>query len=1094
MKSKFFLFLLVLLLSSKADAQMSAKLIQYPDVSKTQIVFTYGNDLWLVNKSGGQASRLSSPIGRESNAKFSPDGRTIAFEANYDGNNDLYTMSVLGGVPQRVTSHGMNESIKDWYADGKSLLFSSSMESGKQRFSQFYKVNASGGLPEKLPVAIGENGSISPDGSKITFTEKSRLSRTWKRYRGGTAADIYIMDLTTLASENITNSDANDEMPMYHGADIYYLSDRDANKKFNIWKYNTVTKQHTQVTKFTDFDIHYPSMGPDDLVFEAGGKLYILDLASQKTQEVIINAVGDFNAIKPVTKAVGKNISYFNISPDGNRAIVESRGDVFSLPKENGITQNLTHTSGEFERYPAWSPDGRYIAYFSDQSGEYELTLKDLKTLSIKTITKLGPGFRYNIFWSPDSKKVVFVDQTMNINLTEIATGKTEVIDHDTALFEGGLQGFKASWSFDSKYIAYTLTQENGHDAIVIYDTKTKKSNKATSGYFSDRTPTFDREGKYLYFTTNRAFNPIYSDFEGTWIYANSTQIAVLPLTKEIFSPLAEKNDTVAIIITGAKGNKKDDKKDDKKKDDKSEAESKEDKKIKEVTIDFDKIEQRVILLPMEGGNIGGIAAAEGKIVFVKGAHAGVNEDKGELKYYDFVKKEEKTILKECSGFEMSADGKSILASNSSGVMAIVKIEVDQTYEKPINTANMVCNINPKEEWKQIFNDVWRLERDFFYDKTMHGLDWVAMKVKYGKLIDECVTRFDVNFVLGELIGEMNASHTYRSGGDDQNASRKSTGYLGIDWGKKDGEFYIKRIVRAGDWDTEVRSPLAEPGVNVNDGDYILAINGMPMHDFTDPWAAFADMADKPVELMIGKTTDLSKAKSVLVKTLSDETRLRNLEWIENNRKIVDAASNGDIGYIYVPSTGVEDGQYDLVRMYYAQWNKKGLIIDERFNNGGQIPDRFVELLNRKPLAYFNVRDGKDWQWPQVGNFGAKAMLINGWSGSGGDAFPDFFRKAGLGPLIGTRTWGGLIGISGCPSLIDGGSVTVPTFRMYNPDGTWFAEGHGVDPDIEVREDPSSLAKGTDVQLQKAIEEVMLQIKAKPNLHPAIPSKEDRSK
>jgi len=1076
--------------ASLADAQMSAKLIQFPDVSKSQIVFTYGNDLWLVNKSGGQASRLSSPIGRETNAKFSPDGTTIAFEANYDGNTDIYTMSVMGGVPQRVTSHGMNESIKDWYGDGKSILISSTMESGKQRFSQFFKVNALGGLPEKLPMIIAENGSISPDGSKAAFTEKSRLSRTWKRYRGGTAADIFIMDLNTLSSENITNSDANDEMPMYHGNHIYYLSDRDINKKFNIWKYSIITKEHDQVTKFTEFDIHYPSMGPDDLVFEAGGKLYILNLGTQKSQEIVINAVGDFNAIKPVTKSVAGSIRSYNISPDGNRAIVESRGDLFSLPKENGVTQNLTHSSGEFERYPVWSPDGRYIAYFSDQSGEYELTIKDLKNQSVKTITKLGPGFRYNIYWSPDNKKVVFVDQTMSINLTDIATGKTEVIDHDTALFEGGLQGFKASWSIDSKYITYPLMQDNGNSAIVIYDTKTKKSTKVTSGYFSDNSPTFDREGKYIYFTTNRAFNPIYSDFEGTWIYANATQIAVLPLTKDLYSPLAEKNDTVAIVLADAKKEEKGDKKED----DKSKADGKDDKKVTEVTIDFDKIEQRVIVLPMEGGNLGGIAATEGKIIYVKNANSGVSEGKGELRFYDFEKREEQTILKDCGSFVLSADGKSILASNSSNQMAIVKVEADQKYDKPINTGNMVCTINPREEWKQIFNDVWRLERDFFYDKTMHGVDWAAMKTKYSKLIDECVTRYDVNFVLGELIGEMNASHTYRGGGDDQAAAKKSTGYLGIDWGKKDGEFYVKRIVRAGDWDTEVRSPLAEPGVNVNEGDYILSINGVPMHDFVDPWAAFADMAGKPVELMIGKTKDLKKAKSVLVKTLSDETRLRNLEWIENNRKIVDAASNGDIGYIYVPSTGVEDGQYDLVRMFYAQWNKKGLIIDERFNNGGQIPDRFVELLNRKPLAYFNVRDGKDWQWPSRANFGAKAMLINGWSGSGGDAFPDFFRKSGLGPLIGTRTWGGLIGISGCPALIDGGSVTVPTFRMYNPDGTWFPEGHGVDPDIEVKEDPSSLAKGTDVQLQRAIQEVMMQIKAKPQLHPAIPKKEDRSK
>lgn len=1094
MKASFYFLFWGLLCSMQMQAQMSAKLIQHPDVSKTHVVFTYGNDLWIVPKTGGQASRLSSPVGRETNARFSPDGNTVAFEANYDGNQDLYTLDIRGGVPKRVTGHGMDEIIQDWYPDGKSILYTSSMESGKQRFQQFYRVAAEGGLPQKLPVAVAANGSLSPDGTKIAFTEKTRIYRTWKRYRGGTAADIYVMDLNTLQSENITNSAANDELPMFHGTDIFYLSDRDENKRFNIWKYNMLTKQHAQITRFTEYDIHYPAIGPDDMVFEAGGKLYIMDLTTFTPKEVMIHATGDFNAIKPVSKNVGGNIVYFNISPDGNRALAESRGDVFTLPKENGITENITRSSGTFERYPAWSPDGRYLAYFSDASGEYELTLRDLKTRTEKTITKLGPGFRYNIYWSPDSKKVVYVDQTMRIHLTDITTGATDVIDQDISLFEGGLRRFKASWSGDSRYITYPITQANGNGAIFIFDSKTKKSTKVTSGYFSDNNPVFDREGKYIFFTTNRSFNPIYSDFENTWVYANATKIAALPLTKEVLSPLAEKNDTVAIVLEEVKPDKKEDKKADKKKKDSKEAETTDEKKIKDVVIDFDRMESRVVVLPVTGGNIGGIAAAEGKLVYLKFPNSGVSEGKGELKYYDIDKKEEKTILADCNGFELSADGKSVIAANSSNQMAIVKADADQKYDKPINTSGMVCMINPREEWKQIFNDVWRLERDFFYDKSMHGVDWAAMKVKYGKLIDECVTRHDVNFVIGELIGEMNASHTYRGGGDDQNAPRKNTGYLGIDWGKKDGEFYVKRIIQAGDWDTEVRSPLAEPGIQVQEGDYILSVNGMPLRDFTDPWIAFTDMAEKPVELMVGKTTDITKAQKVLVKTLRDETRLRNLAWIENNRKIVDEASNGEIGYVYVPSTGVEDGQYDLVRMFYAQWHKKGLIIDERFNNGGQIPDRFVELLNRKPLAYFNVRDGKDWQWPPVGHFGPKAMLINGWSGSGGDAFPDYFRKAGLGPLIGTRTWGGLIGISGCPGLIDGGTVTVPTFRMYNPDGTWFPEGYGVDPDIEVKEDPTSLARGTDVQLQKAIDEVLKQLKNKPNQHPAAPGKEDRSK
>jgi tricorn protease len=496
----------------------------------------------------------------------------------------------------------------------------------------------------------------------------------------------------------------------------------------------------------------------------------------------------------------------------------------------------------------------------------------------------------------------------------------------------------------------------------------------------------------------------------------------------------------------------------------------------------------------MKGGNYGRLATAEGKLIYVKYPNTGSGEFTGEIMFFDFEEQEEKSIISGPGDFEISADGKSLAVMNRGGAMGIIGTGEGQKLDEPISTSSMTANIDPKSEWKQIFNDVWRLERDFFYDKDMHGVDWDEMKTRYGALIDQCVSRYDVNFVIGELIGELNASHTYRGGGDSQRTNFKNTGYLGVDWGMKNGQYYIKRIVKGAIWDTDVKSPLLEPGIEVKEGDYILAINGIPMTDYQDPWVAFAGMAGKTVELTVNGTASMTDAKQVLVKPLRGETRLRNLEWIEQNRKRVDEQSNGKIGYIYVPSTGVGDGQYDLVRMFYGQRHKEGLIIDERFNNGGQIPDRFVELLNREPLAYFKVRDGKDWQWPPVGHFGPKAMLINGWSGSGGDAFPDYFRKAGLGPLIGTRTWGGLIGISGAPSLIDGGVVTVPTFRMYDPNGEWFKEGHGVDPDIEVKENPEALAKGQDVQLDRAIKEVMDSLKKNPNQRPDRPVKEDRSK
>lgn len=1070
---------MVLLTTMSLSAQINARLFHQPDVSETQIVFAYGGDIWIVPKAGGMATKLSSPKGEESFPRFSPDGSQIAFSGNYDGNTDIYVLPSTGGVPVRVTHHGMSDRMLDWYPDGKSLLYASSMESGKQRFSQFYQVSAAGGLPEKLPISMGEFGSLSPDGSKIAFTDRSRVFRNWKRYTGGWAPDIWLFDLKTLSSENITNNIASDELPMWVGDKIYFLSDQGSAQRYNIWVYDTRTKASKQVTHFTDFDVHFPSDGPSDIVFEAGGKIQLLDLATEQVREIAIDIVSDQMTLKTHKESVEKYLQNATIAPDGNRVLVEARGDVFSLPAEEGFTQDLTRTPGFAERNPAWSPDGKYIAYWSDKSGEYELTLRDLTSGNIEEqVTHLGPGFRYDLYWSADSKKIAFVDQTMHINVFDLTTKTNNAIDQDPSLFEGGLRGWRCSWSSDGRWMAYSKTMDNGNGAVMIYDTKDKKLTQATSGFYSDLNPTFDREGKYLYLITNRSFNPVYSDFDNTWIYPNATELAVVTLRPEVKSPLAAANDTVAVTK---------DKKDEKETD-------KADKEAKDetVTIEFEGFERRIIILPPEAGNMGNLAAADGKIIYMRYPNSGSDGEDSELMFFDLKEKESKTIMKNVNGYELSADGKKLLVRQGRN-LGVVGVGSDQKMDKQLALNKMEMTIDPKAEWQQIFNDTWRFERDFFYDKNMHGVDWVAMRKQYGDMIQYAVTRNDVNFLLGELIAELNASHTYNGGGDQETPEHKAVGYLGVDWAKDHGQFKIKTIIRGADWDSEVRSPLDEPGVNVKEGEYILAVNGMALADYTDPWAAFEGLSNETVELTVSSTPDWENVRSVVVKTMSDETRLRNLAWIESNRKRVDEESGGKLGYIYVPSTGI-DGQNELVRQFYGQWNKQGLVVDERFNNGGQIPDRFIELLNRKPLAYWNVRDGKDWQWPPVGNFGSMVMLINGWSGSGGDAFPDYFRKAGLGPLIGGRTWGGLIGISGAPTLIDGGGVTVPTFRMYNPDGTWFKEGHGVDPDIQVLEDPTQLAKGVDTQLERAIAEALKLVKDKGPIHPEPPQKENRAR
>ena len=1089
-----------MLLSISMNAQISAKLIQFPDVSEDKICFTFGDDLWIVDKQGGDAQRLASPIGRETNPKFSPDGKTIAFQANYDGNFDIYTLPVAGGIPYRVSGHGMSENVIDWSSDGKSIYYSSSSESGKQRWSQFYKIAAEGGLPEKLPIELGANASISADGNQIAFTDKTRIFRNWKRYRGGTAPDIHVMDMTTMTSENITNNNANDELPMWYNGKVYYMSDNGPALRNNLWMYDPVAKAQRQLTFFTDYDIHSPSMGPSEIVFEAGGKIQLMDLSSNAVKEIEINAVGDFSRLKSVKKKVKGNISNYNISPDGNRVIMEARGDIFSLPKKDGFVENMTRTSGVAERYPAWSPDSKSIAYFTDKNGEYELAIFNYKTKKEKIISSLGAGFRYNIYWSPDSKYVVYVDQSMTFYSMDVATGAATKIDQAIDLYEGGLRGFNVSWSPDSRWITYSRTIDSGNAAIFIYDRQTKTKHQVTSGFYTDNQAVFDPEGKYLYVSTNRDFSPIYSDFDNTWIYPNATVIGAIPLRKDIASPLAEKNDAVEIeedkeedtdADEKSKKKKKKSKKD-KKADDDSEDKKDDKDKVEPVKIDFDGMERRMVMLPIEGGNVGGLSATKGKVIYMKYPNSGSASNEAMLKFYDIEEQEEKTIISDIYNYKLSFNGEKIVVRNSSG-FSVIDAGADQKAEDKVPTGDMTSIINPREEWKQIFNDVWRLERDYFYDKEMHGVDWNLMKKRYEVLVDQAMSRYDVNFILGELIAELNASHTYRGGGDSERAKRESTGYLGCDWTKENGAYKIKRIIKGADWDTEIRSPLEEPGVDVSEGDYVLAVNGIPLADYSDPWIAFAGMSGKTVQLTVNKSPNMTGAKQVLVKPIGSETRLRNLEWIEKNRKMVDKLSGGKIGYIYVPSTGW-DGQKELVRMFYGQWNKEGLIIDERFNNGGQIPDRFIELLNRKPLAYFNVRDGKDWQWPPVAHFGPKAMLINGWSGSGGDAFPDYFRRSGLGPLIGTRTWGGVIGISGAPTLIDGGNVTLPSFRMYDPEGNWFAEGHGVEPDMEVKEDHASLAKGTDTQIEAAVEYIMKELSENPKIHPDKPLKENRSK
>lgn len=1091
---KLFSILLLAFSSINLLAQVDARMIQYPDVSKTHIVFNYGGDLWLVEKQGGTAHKLSSPAGQEVFPRFSPDGTRIAYNANYDGNTDIYVIDSKGGIPSRVTNHGMPDRLVDWYPNGKDLLFASSQHSGKQRFSQLFQVSANGGLPIQLPLAYAESGSFSADGKKIVFTPRTTAFRTWKRYRGGMNSDMWIYDLEKKTAEQILNKDFGNEFPMWHKDKIYWISDRGAEKRFNIWSYDLSNKQTKQLTKYSDFDIHFPALGPEEIVFEAGGKLFLYNLATEKTTEIKVNVITDAITLMPKVENISKLILSASISPDGKRAIFEARGDLFNVPAQNGPSINLTNTSGIAERYPAWSSDGKNVAYWSDKSGEYELTLKSLeKPNGEKKLTSLGKGFRYNLYWSPNSKMLAFIDKAMTIYVYDLDKDKMTKVDKAFYFMHGAAQGFTVSWSPDSRWVAYSRDLENRSNAIFLFDTKEQKTHQVSSGYYSDTNPAFDPDGKYLYFATNRTLNPVYSDIGNGWIYPNTTNLAVVTLSDEIANPLSPKVDTSSVKKEEPKKDDKEKSKDEKKDDKEGVKEkSKEGKKeeSKDVKITLENFEKRVVILPVPAGNLGSVQAVSGKVIYLRSPNSGSADKKNSIVYFDFDKREEKTIIDDANGFTISADGKKMLVSKKD-LYAIVDVAENQKMDKLMPTSQLEMVIDPKAEWKQIYKDSWRLFRDYFYDENMHGVDWEKLGERYGKLVDYCVTRWDLNYIIGELISELNASHTYRGGGDTDEAQVKNVGYLGVDWEIQNGAYKIKKIIKGAPWDTEVVSPLALPGVKVKEGDYILQVNGVSLDVNEAPWIFFQGLSGKTIELTVNDKPTLDGARTIYVQAIGDETRLRNLAWIESNRKRVDEASNGKIGYIYVPSTGT-DGQTELVRQFAAQITKEGLIIDERFNNGGQIPDRFIELLDRKPLAFWSTRDGQMWQWPPHAHFGPKAMLINGWSGSGGDAFPDYFRKAGLGKLIGERTWGGLIGITGAPALIDGGNVSIPTFRMIDPNGKWFKEGYGVDPDIEVLDDHTQLVKGIDPQLERAIQEVLKELETNKFNAPKVPEREKR--
>jgi len=1116
--------------ASDQDHRPHAGMLRFPDVSATDIVFLYANDLWLVSREGGLARPLASPPGQELLPKFSPDGRMIGFVGNYEGNRDLYTIAAGGGIAERITHHPAREVLCDWTPRGR-LLYSTNGFAGLRRQTQLWTVSATGGMPEKMPVPYGANGTISPDGEWLAYTPHSRDFRTWKRYRGGMATDIWLFNLKNHTSRKITDWEGTDTLPMWQGKKVYYLSDDGPEHRLNIWVFDPDSGARRQVTHFAKYDVKWPSIGPGsdgkgEIVFQNGVDLYLLDLGTDKSRVVEVRIPGDRPKIRPKAIDASKFIFNANVSSTGKRAVLGARGDIWSVPAEKGTTRNLTRTSGVAERDPAWSPDGQWIAYFSDATGEYELYIRQSDGRGdARQLTSDGEQYRYNPTWSPDSKMIVFNDKTGALFVHTVEIGKTDLIDTDpTASFP------QTSWSSDSAWVAYTKNGDNQQSSIWLYDVKAGKRQQITSGMFNDSLPTFDRKGDFLFFATSRKFeSPMYEDIGSTFIYANTEVLAAVALNKDVTSPLLPKSDEETWKdedkADGDDKGKDEDKGKDKKEGDTSAADAKDkaakdqgakdedakdkdkgdseagdkdkkkDDEIKPIKIDLDGLELRAIVLPVKPGEFSNLAVNDkGHVIYARrGARGSGEKPSIMILDLDDDKHEEKTVLKDVGNFAISADGKKLLVRKDGKTMAIVDAAAKQKMDKPISLADMKVMIDPRSEWRQMFNEAWRIERDFFYDPNMHGVDWPAVREQYRPMLEDCVSRADLRFVIGEVISELNVGHTYaRGGGDFETGPSVSIGMLGCDFKLDSGAYRIVRIYEGAPWDLDARGPLSQPGVDVKESDYLLAVNGVPVDTSKDVWAAFVGLAGRVVTLTVSEKPLLGDdARTVVVKPLSSESTLRYRAWIEKNRAYVAEKSGGKVGYVYVPDTGV-NGQNNLIRQFFGQRDRKALIIDERWNGGGQIPSRFIELLNRPVSNYWALRDGRDWVWPADAHHGPKCMLINGLAGSGGDCFPYYFRESKLGKLIGMRTWGGLVGYSGNPSLIDSGRITAPSFAFYETDGTWGIEGHGVDPDLEVVDDPALMVDGGDPQLEAAIALMLKELEDhtfRPPPRPAYPNR-----
>jgi len=1080
------------------SAQAESHLMRLADVSHDQIVFTYENDLWIVPIEGGDARRITNHPGTEMWARFSPDGKWIAFTGQYDGGQDVYVMEARGGVPRRLTYHPALDRVLDWWPDGKWVLFRSNRD-WPQRGEEIYRVSIEGGMPERLPVDRAGLAAVSPDGKLIAYNRITREERTWKRYAGGMAQDIWLGSLERRDYRVVADSDYTSNFPMWHGNDIYFTSDRE-DGTLNLYKYDVAGGQVTRLTHYKDYDVKYPAIGPEHIVYQYGESLYLYELSTGRTWQVPVGIASDLVHLRPEFVEVRPTRGSFRLSPGGKRLLLEARGEILNLPVKDGEPINLTQSPGSREKNAAWSPDGRWIAFISDQTGEEEIFLVDQERRQApRQLTRGGLGFRLQLEWSPDSRHLLFADKFLRLNLVDAETGEIAVVDqgeYDDAWERWGIQDYV--WSPDSRWIAYTKFEQSFYESVFLYSLEQRRSYRVTGDMTQDWSPSFDPKGRYLYFLSNRTFNPVMGFVDQNHVFLDMARPYIAILKDGELSPFYPKQDVEEVVETDpadARPKSEDDRKD-------ADAQT----AASAVQVDVENIGRRMVVAEgVPAGNYFRLEATQDGFLYLKregyefSKYQSVTDQTGgqlDLYHYNLDKHETTKLMSGIANYHLSADGKKLVyrAGSTYGVVDVgSKASVG---DGKVDLGGVKLLIDRQQEFAQMFAEAWRIQRDWFYDPNMHGVDWNAMREKYGRFVPFCGNRGDLNYLIGEMIAELSIGHTYVWGGDLEDTDyHVPTGLLGAELAtEKDSPFYrIAHIIPGTPGDPRERSPLDEPGCPIRAGHYLIAIDGAELRVSDNPYAFLQNKADTVVTLTYNDRPSVEGARSHRVRTLSSEWPIRYREWVEQNRAHVDKTSGGQIGYVHIPDMG-ENGLIEFAKYWYPQYTRKAMIVDARYNGGGFTGDMIIDRLERQLWGLTKPREGKVLRDPEQAFYGPWVVLINEDTGSNGEMFAEAIKIRQLAPVIGMRTWGGAIGIEPHQDLVDGGTVTPPQFGLYGLDGRWLIEGRGVEPDIEVQNLPGDVLRGEDKQLDEGLSYLMELLATCPPELPSVPAYPDKSK